>query len=173
VAAINEGHIYKFIPKPWNDEELRVTIQNSVERYLLQKMNCELLEKLATANLALEEKVQQRNVQLELRNQELEFSQRLLSSLPVGVVGIAENGVVSYCNDIASKLLKNDSCDIIGTDAATCCDTSLDNLAEQVRREKSISSEIALGGTTYRVLGHAAGIGEGEVVLLVFKEAKA
>jgi two-component system NtrC family sensor kinase len=173
VAAINEGHIYKFIPKPWNDEELRVTIQNSVERYLLQKMNRELLEKLATANLALEEKVQQRNIQLELRNQELEFSQRLLSSLPVGVVGIAENGVVSYCNDIASKLLKNDSCDIIGTDAATCCDTSLDNLAEQVRREKSISSEIALGCTTYRVLGHAAGIGEGEVVLLVFKEAKA
>ena len=28
VAAINEGHIYKFIPKPWNDEELRETIQN-------------------------------------------------------------------------------------------------------------------------------------------------
>src|SRR6185369_152755 len=35
VAAINDGHIYKFIPKPWNDDELRVTIQNCLERYFL------------------------------------------------------------------------------------------------------------------------------------------
>ena len=37
VDAINEGHIYRFIPKPWNDDELRVTIQNSLERYFLLK----------------------------------------------------------------------------------------------------------------------------------------
>ena len=36
VAAINEGHIYRFIPKPWNDDELRVTIQNCLERYRMR-----------------------------------------------------------------------------------------------------------------------------------------
>ena len=78
VAAINEGHIYKFIPKPWNDEELRVTIQNCLERYFLLKKNRELLTELADANHALEEKVLQRTEQLELRNRVLEFSQGIL-----------------------------------------------------------------------------------------------
>jgi two-component system NtrC family sensor kinase len=32
VAAINEGQIYKFIPKPWNDDELKVTVVNALER---------------------------------------------------------------------------------------------------------------------------------------------
>ncbi|MEA2102015.1 MAG: response regulator, partial [Thermodesulfobacteriota bacterium] len=35
VDAINKGHIYKFIPKPWNDDELMVTISNAIDRYLL------------------------------------------------------------------------------------------------------------------------------------------
>jgi len=39
VSAINEGQIYKFVPKPWNDEELKVTISNAIERYHLFKKN--------------------------------------------------------------------------------------------------------------------------------------
>src|SRR6185369_1232410 len=110
VAAINEGHIYKFIPKPWNEDELRVTILNCLERYFLQKKNRELLEQLAVANQVLEEKVQQRTEQLELRNRALEFSQNLLGNLPVGVVGIDEDGMIAYCNDIAVEQLKQVCC---------------------------------------------------------------
>src|SRR5664279_3494055 len=33
VSAINEGEIYKFISKPWNDDELKVAIANALERY--------------------------------------------------------------------------------------------------------------------------------------------
>jgi two-component system NtrC family sensor kinase len=42
VSAINEGQIYKFVPKPWNDDELRVTVANAIERYFLYKKNKEL-----------------------------------------------------------------------------------------------------------------------------------
>jgi len=31
VAAINEGQVYKFIPKPWNDDELKVAIGKAVD----------------------------------------------------------------------------------------------------------------------------------------------
>jgi len=31
VAAINQGKIYKFIPKPWNDDELRLTVAKALE----------------------------------------------------------------------------------------------------------------------------------------------
>ncbi len=39
VSAINEGEIYRFIPKPWNDDDLKVTIANAIERYHLLKKN--------------------------------------------------------------------------------------------------------------------------------------
>lgn len=171
VAAINEGHIYRFIPKPWNDDELRVTIQNSLERYFLQKKNHELLEQLATANQALEEKIQHRTEQLELRNRALEFSQSLLGNLPVGVVGIDINGMIAYCNDLAVKLLKNVCSDIFGADVTSCCDASLGLLIEQVRREKYISLELALGDTMCRVMGRTIAFCDNEAIVLVFLEA--
>lgn len=33
VTAINEGEIYKFISKPWQNDELKEVIRNSIERY--------------------------------------------------------------------------------------------------------------------------------------------
>jgi len=50
VAAINEGQIYKFVPKPWNDDELKVTVVNALEKYRLQKYNALLLDKLSRSN---------------------------------------------------------------------------------------------------------------------------
>ena len=61
ISAINEGEIYKFIAKPWNDDELRIAIINALERYSLNKKNIELtealsakIEELKQANAALE-----------------------------------------------------------------------------------------------------------------------
>jgi two-component system NtrC family sensor kinase len=171
VAAINEGHIYRFIPKPWNDDELRVTIQNCLERYFLQKNNHELLDQLAVANQALEQKVQQRTEQLELRNRALEFSQSLLGNLPVGVAGIDINGMIAYCNDRAAKLLKGVCSDIFGADVASSCDAALGCLIEQVRREKNVSVEITLNAVTCRILGCTIPFCDNEAVVLVFLEA--
>ncbi|MFA7061040.1 MAG: response regulator [Pedobacter sp.] len=170
VAAINEGHIYKFIPKPWNDNELRITIQNCLERYFLQKKNHDLLEQLAVVNQALEEKVRQRTEQLELRNQELNFSRNLLANLPVGVVGIDENGIIAYCNDLAAEQLKQVCGDISGVNVAAYRDDTLGALVEQVRREKSVSAEITLGDKSFRVMAHTIAFFETVTVVLVFLE---
>jgi two-component system NtrC family sensor kinase len=170
VAAINEGHIYKFIPKPWNDDELRVTIQNCLERFFLLKSNRELLEKLGSANQALEEKVKHRTEQLELRNRALEFSQSLLGNLPVGVAGIDINGMIAYCNDLAATRLKSVCSDIFGADVSSCCDVALSKLVEQVRREKNVSVEVELGGTPCLVLGRTIAFCDSEAIVLVFME---
>ena len=168
VAAINEGHIYRFIPKPWNDEELRVTIQNCVERYFLLKKNSELLAELGAANHALEEKVQQRTEELEIRNRVLEFSQTLMGSLPVGVVGIDAYGMIAYCNGAAMRLLKNVCNDIFGADVPSCCDTAFNCLVEQVRRDKCVSIDTTLSGFPCRVLGRTVDFSGSEAVVLVF-----
>jgi DNA-binding NtrC family response regulator len=42
VSAINEGQIYKFVSKPWSDEELRQTVAKAVESFALNKQNKDL-----------------------------------------------------------------------------------------------------------------------------------
>ncbi len=35
LSAINEGHVYRFLTKPWDNDELRFTVANAMERYVL------------------------------------------------------------------------------------------------------------------------------------------
>ncbi len=44
MVAVNEGAVYKFISKPWNDEDLRLTIRLALEQYVLLRENKELKE---------------------------------------------------------------------------------------------------------------------------------
>jgi len=46
MTAIKDGAVYKFILKPWNDNDLRVTVALGLEQYDLRKEN----EKLKQAN---------------------------------------------------------------------------------------------------------------------------
>lgn len=51
--AINRGQVYKYLVKPWADEELKMYIQNAIEIYHLRKENRELANKLELANKQL------------------------------------------------------------------------------------------------------------------------
>ena len=53
LAAINEGLAYKFILKPWDDHDLKITIANAAERYALLLHNRQLLDELAASNKGL------------------------------------------------------------------------------------------------------------------------
>jgi two-component system response regulator HupR/HoxA len=48
--AINEGRIYRFIPKPWEPDELRLNVKRALEAYELTAQNAELGEALREAN---------------------------------------------------------------------------------------------------------------------------
>ena len=50
-SAINEGEVWRFITKPWNDEDLRATVAGAAERYRLVFENRILLDKLASIGL--------------------------------------------------------------------------------------------------------------------------
>jgi DNA-binding NtrC family response regulator len=52
--AINRGQVYKYLVKPWQNDELKIYIQNAIEIYQLRKDNKELTYKLQIANLELE-----------------------------------------------------------------------------------------------------------------------
>ena len=105
VGAINEGEIYKFMAKPWNDDELKVAISNALDRYFMQQKNVRLARELEAKNKELqdindnlEKLVEEKTADLTMNNRMLTCSQNILDSLPVGVVGIDPEGLIVQCN---------------------------------------------------------------------------
>ncbi len=54
IDAVNKGHIYRYLNKPWNEEELKMFIGQAFELYSLRKENAELTKSLLQANKQLE-----------------------------------------------------------------------------------------------------------------------
>jgi signal transduction histidine kinase len=50
IEAINKGHIYRYITKPWNENEVRVAIENAFDLYQTRRQLREKLEELEKAN---------------------------------------------------------------------------------------------------------------------------
>jgi DNA-binding NtrC family response regulator len=54
IDAINKGQVYRYIQKPWMEDDLRINIEKAFEIYTLRKDNKELIQKLLEANEQLE-----------------------------------------------------------------------------------------------------------------------
>jgi DNA-binding NtrC family response regulator len=53
IQAINQGEIYRFLTKPWDDVELKVTLFLAVERLRLERVNQRLVDMLRTQQQVL------------------------------------------------------------------------------------------------------------------------
>ena len=121
VSAINEGQIYKFIPKPWDDDELLVNIRNALEKYELERKNALLMKELAESNAKLQEVnqnledlVAKRTATLTLQNQVLAVSQNILDALPAAVLGIDSDRMVVCCNHEGTELFARQGMELLG-----------------------------------------------------------
>ncbi|MBW1681689.1 MAG: response regulator [Deltaproteobacteria bacterium] len=109
--SVNKGHIYKFLLKPWNDQNLKQEIQRALEQYDLIAANRALHEKvlrqnqeLTRINEGLETLVRERTRELQIQNQALELSHAILEDLPVPIVGVSAEGMVVLVNREARAL---------------------------------------------------------------------
>ncbi len=50
VEAVNKSRIYRYVTKPWEDDELRITLRRAIEVYYLERENARLVEELRDAN---------------------------------------------------------------------------------------------------------------------------
>jgi response regulator RpfG family c-di-GMP phosphodiesterase len=108
--SINKGHIYKFLLKPWEDQNLKLEIQKALDQYDLKQANRELHKKvleqneeLKTINENLEALVIERTRDLSIQNQTLEFSRAILDDLPVAIIGVTPEGTIALINKEARK----------------------------------------------------------------------
>jgi class 3 adenylate cyclase len=83
IDAINTGKVYRYIVKPWDKEELKMTMDNAIEAFRLRRANKELIQELKAINEDLEHKVVERTLEVNLQKQEVE--KLLLNILPAEV----------------------------------------------------------------------------------------
>jgi diguanylate cyclase (GGDEF)-like protein/PAS domain S-box-containing protein len=105
IDAVNEGAVYKFLTKPWDDEKLRARI---AEAFQLKKMaddNQRLARELETANAnfaAVNERLQHSLAtqcdQAEMLTRAADGSREILESLPAFIIGIGPDNVVAFVN---------------------------------------------------------------------------
>ncbi len=56
--AVNKGDVYRYVVKPWNVDEMRITIRRAIERYVMARENQRLIEQLKAVNAYLESEIQ-------------------------------------------------------------------------------------------------------------------
>ncbi len=161
ISSINEGHVYKFIAKPWNEDELKITIVNGLERFELWRKNRELTdelrarnEELTLLNRHLEARVAERAEALMAQNRLLTESLGILDRLPMAVVGMDPAGTVFQCNRKGMVCFGNRIGPVIGAnrrDVLTETQNRLvDEVLEESRRAEGESVERSDG--SHRVL---------------------
>ncbi len=81
IAAINRGHVYHYLLKPWRAEELRQVLRHAAEKVTLERHREELLEEMRHLNRDLEQRVADRTRELQESNHLLEQRSRELERL--------------------------------------------------------------------------------------------
>jgi len=178
VEAINEGHIYKFIPKPWNDDELKVTISKALDYYLMKMKNRQLTneleqanEELLQVNSNLEKLVEERTAEIMLQNRILTNSQNILDALPVGVVGVDPEGTIVQCNEKGLKFFDSDGGHIMGLDRSEAFPAEINAFMERVIERGSCAESVRKDGSVVAFKGVHMNYSNGqEGIILVFDE---
>ena len=81
IAAINRGHVYHYLLKPWRTEELRQVLRHAAEKFTLEREHDALLRQMQELNRGLEQRVAERTRELQESNHLLEQRSRELERL--------------------------------------------------------------------------------------------
>ncbi len=174
VSAINEGQVYRFVAKPWNDDDLKQTIRLALDHYNLQRKNVLLLQQLRqsnqelkTVNENLEELVRERTAKLTLKNQALQIAQNILDAMPAAVLGIDSSDTVVYANRIGRLLFGKDLDILMGTPLTEVLPPKLHPLVEKVKQGNVVSEAMPLNGRVVRVFGSKLNTHDQEGIILI------
>lgn len=103
VEAINNGGIYRFIAKPWNDEELKTTLRQCLEHFRIREENLRLSELSARQVRDLERLNQRLESAVDERTQFLALAQDVLETLPSMVLGVSRERELVLSNGAARR----------------------------------------------------------------------
>ena len=125
IATINEIGVYKYIEKPWDNDDLIMNIKNGIERSHLLADLRDKIEKLEIAKKELkkyseklEELVEERTKELVLANDKLSG---IINYCADGIIIIDKNGSIEQVNPACENLT--------GLSESTLCNMSIQEIA--------------------------------------------
>jgi YesN/AraC family two-component response regulator len=123
IAAINEGKVYKFIMKPWDKDDLILSVEKALEHYDLIKENKRLHEELKEWNRTLEQKVKDRTRELQ---EEKDKIVTVINTIREGFLYCDENAILLHINPGAEKYFNIKFKDVV-------CKPLEDNVFDPIR----------------------------------------
>lgn len=109
IRAINEVGLYKYIEKPWNNDDLIINIKNAIERsYLLSQLQKKIAEleiakkELENYSQNLEQLVAERTLDLKQSNAKLSG---IINYCADGIVILTEDGIIEQVNPACENLI--------------------------------------------------------------------
>src|SRR5450830_51954 len=157
--AVNEGAIYKFLTKPWNDEQLRTHLRDAFRLKEIaddnDRLNLELRtanNALAAANRRMEALLRQKQQQISRDEVSLSVARELLQFVPLAVIGLDDMGMIAFLNAAAAQVFLRRGA-ILGAEASVV----LPELFAGGGVPGTI--EAAIDGLRYQVVAHSMGEG--------------
>ena len=179
VSAINQGKIFSYLTKPWDNKELHSALniawdykQREDERLYLQQLTASQNAQLQLLNSELESKVEERTYELKSTMTELESAHKKLKNSYQSTIAMlshfldqyegAKSGNSRWCSkyvvDVAKGMaLSDDSIDSLQI-AALLHDVGMLGMTEEVHREAyySLSPRARRIFQSHTILGEAA-----------------
>jgi PAS domain S-box-containing protein len=103
--AIRYAKLYRYIAKPWQAEDLQLTVQEAVNSYLQEKKIAEQTAQLQQMNQALEELNREQAVLIAKLQENQSRLTQFLEAMPIGVAVHNPTGQMTYANQAAQKIL--------------------------------------------------------------------
>jgi DNA-binding NtrC family response regulator len=102
-AAVNGGEVYRFVTKPWDDDELVVAVRQGVERWLLLTRNRRLSGDAEQRARELEALVADRDRACAAHQRLAGLGRTLLDAMPLAVVVFGPAGAPLLANRLARQ----------------------------------------------------------------------
>ena len=171
--AINEGAIYRYLTKPWEDAHLREQVQKAFEHKGLLEENQQLdiqirttNQELVAVNRQLGDILQEKRYQIDRDETTLAITREALQHIPLPVIGVDDGGLMAFVNAAAQRLFAQAG-SLLGEELAfalPALDAAIATAAE------GVSFELLIDNTSYLVKWNLMGThsrSRGRLVTLV------
>ncbi len=136
IRAINETGIFKYIEKPWDNDNLIINIKNALERTRLKKELDKKIKELEIANKKLEQYSKDLEDTVQKRTKELINANSKLNAI---ISGCAD-GIVTFNQDLKITDLNNAALNLFGQSKKELISCNLFDLAVNEKKQFHISN---------------------------------
>jgi two-component system NtrC family sensor kinase len=151
VSAINDGKIYRFIPKPWDNTDLRSTVSSAVESFSLRKKNAALTRELQLKNDELHKLLAEHAENVKMKSCMLSAFQHILDAVPTGILAVDPDDLIVQCNARAQQIL-GQTTPLIAETAGEALPADIIKCIKEVRTKGRIAKKIKIHGADYCTL---------------------